>query len=1218
MMGSSQPPPDSPYSKSSVSHEKIKRPPSPLFPYPLSPTESSQESQNTVNFFSRDISDSPRTIYDSPPLPPRSNWFTERDNGHNQPYRERCLSLSSSPRLTSISPTIYSTQSYEVNQRAMKRASTPVRSTTVISHRKPLPQPHQRPTSLQFNDDDTPLIAYKTLKVENSSFSEYRKTPNHNKPLPKIPRKSSLSISHTSGADKQCTSGSTLLEQVQDTSTPKSSPTHFRHSYTEAYTHTLSKATPSPEPYSFSKRTSRAEREPISQLDNSNSLMDTVASPSPQLAEDAMSTRRHNSLFRHPRLSVKTESLRKISLPELGQKFHGIDLDQENTDNKPKPLSELDKLRNIAELKPALAEIKAILESTDSIPTSLGSSPSKINRETVDTREVRKDSDSDTSSNGYMGPSVGLDEALLVSDLSSDELSLSTSFCDKELKELDGISSLHAESTMFQLEENENEISTVSEDSTISEDLEIDSRDSSLDLTAKEFDPSKEPSRKSAEVSRDKLRCWMNTVPPDITENMSEKDIKRQEIIFETIYTEEEYLADLKLIEKVFIIPLKEQEIIEESRVDTFVQDIFSNVKELELVHSRIVEALVARQSASSIVEEIGDIYLCEIKSLEAYLEYGSNLAVAQRVLDKELKTNQNLVKFLQEQERNPETRKLDLKSFMNRPTTRLGRYNLLFESIMKYTPEENPDKEILRKALDGIREILKKINEETGKMNSIIRIHDLMDQIVFKSGEFQDLRLNDPQRKLIREGQFKRPSGNSLRVFLFDHVFLLTKEKKGSNGSILYRVYGRPIPLELFAFNVPDSVSPEVADSAKSGFPFCFTHISKRGSTYTLLATSPAERKQWISRIQDQRARRMMERQHVFDIITISDSTFKLMCRINCSTHYTNANHSRKIVIGADDGVYVGIEGSSASFEKVLSLEKIRHIEILEEFQMILVLQDKLLLSYSIDLLDNPKRSVNRYGQKLASHVIYFCAGTLNGCKYVAVMKLKGLKSFCKILEPVEVSKVQGRPKLLCQKNGHALKLVNQLCISSDSNSVRFLKKKLYLVSSKGFEVLDLVKEAHKSIPDPKNERQFAFFSKYEHYKPLAMYRIGSHELLLCYDEFVFYIDNAGQRSRPDFFMEWEGQPTNLAFHYPYLIGFNPSFIEIRNVETGALEQVIETSGLRCLNNGQNKTGIYCVMEPFQSHHQYIFQLRMPARSQPPTNNSAEGASNLQLSDVV
>ncbi|ORY00784.1 hypothetical protein K493DRAFT_298708 [Basidiobolus meristosporus CBS 931.73] len=1187
-MGSSSPPPNSPYTHLSLNRENIKRPPSPLFPYPLSPTDSSQESQNTpaISVFTRNVSGSPRTIYDSPPLPPRPS----------------CPKILSSPNL-SILPT-------NGSNRTLKRSSTPVLNSLNIDNRKQLPAPQQKPFFSQCNNDEPTLIVCKPLKPENSAFYEYRKAPNHNKPLPQIPRKSSCPLPPSITTDSLLVSG---LEQR--ISSPKRPSIQFRH---KSSTNIDTEISASPESRIFKRI--HTIQEAIAESGSDNPQIELGASPTATPRRD-MNTHRQGSLLLQSCLNVQTEAqtLRKSSVPELSQQFHEDshkDI-KDTSDDDEKPLAEIIDLRHSVDLRPTLSKIKETLESAKSSPVHpIVLAPIESAKEP----DV-KESDSDTNSAGCTRQSRNLDEASVMSDLSSDEFSLSTSFCDKELKEMDGVSSLHADSAVFQLEEfqnEQNEVSTISEESILSDDLDVDSKNTSHNSLVKDQDQSQEPSRRSIEVVGDKLRCWANTVPPEVTQNMSEKDIKRQEIIFETIYTEEEYLADLRLIEKVFVIPLKEKEIIEKERVDSFLQDLFANIKELEVVHNRIVEALVARQNQNLVVQEIGDIYLCEIKAMEAYLEYGSNLVVAQRVLDKELKKNQNLVKYLQEQERNPETRKLDLKSFMSRPTTRLGRYNLLFESIIKYTPETNPDKEILRKALDGIREILKRINEETGQRNSVIRIHDLMDQIVFKPGEFQDLQLNDPNRKLIREGQFKRPTGHSLRVFLFDHVFLLTKEKKHSNGSVFYRVYGRPIPLELFTFNEPDSVSPAVSDSVKLGFPFCFTHISKRGSTYTLLATSPAERKQWVNRIQDQRARRMMERPHAFDIITISDSTFGLVCRITCSTHYTAANKSRKIVIGADDGVYVGIEGNSTSFSKVLSLEKIRHIEILEEFEMILVLQDRLLICYSIDLLDNPKRFVNRHGQKLASHVTYFCAGTLNDHKYVAIMKLKGLKSFCKILEPVKVSQVKGKPKLLCQKNGYALKLTNQLCISTDFNSICFMKKRLYLVSSKGFEVLDLENEAHRAIPDPKNERQFSFFTKYEHYKPLAMYRIGSEELLLCYDEFVFYIDNDGHRSRPEFFMEWEGQPTTLALHYPYLIGFNPSFIEIRNVETGALEQVIETTGLRCLNNGKNKTGIYCVMEPFQSHHQYIFQLRMPTRLQPPTTSSTEGQAGLALSDVV
>ena len=64
---------------------------------------------------------------------------------------------------------------------------------------------------------------------------------------------------------------------------------------------------------------------------------------------------------------------------------------------------------------------------------------------------------------------------------------------------------------------------------------------------------------------------------------------------------------------------------------------------------------------------------------------------------------------------------------------------------------------------------------------------------------------------------------------------------------------------------------------------------------------------------------------------------------------------------------------------------------------------------------------------------------------------------------------------------------------------------------------------------------------------------------------------------------VHWEGYPTAFgkihcisrhayelrqdeALHYPYLLAFEPSFVEIRHVETGHLTQVIQGNNLRCL----------------------------------------------------
>ena len=64
---------------------------------------------------------------------------------------------------------------------------------------------------------------------------------------------------------------------------------------------------------------------------------------------------------------------------------------------------------------------------------------------------------------------------------------------------------------------------------------------------------------------------------------------------------------------------------------------------------------------------------------------------------------------------------------------------------------------------------------------------------------------------------------------------------------------------------------------------------------------------------------------------------------------------------------------------------------------------------------------------------------------------------------------------------------------------------------------------------------------------------------------------------------VHWEGSPTGFgtsrsnvpsltslttlsALHYPYVLAFEPTFVEIRHVETGSMSQIIQGNNLRCL----------------------------------------------------
>lgn len=67
----------------------------------------------------------------------------------------------------------------------------------------------------------------------------------------------------------------------------------------------------------------------------------------------------------------------------------------------------------------------------------------------------------------------------------------------------------------------------------------------------------------------------------------------------------------------------------------------------------------------------------------------------------------------------------------MGRPTTRLGRYPLLLEAILKCTPEGNPDLENIPLAIEGIKSVLSDINIKAGQADNKVRLFDLHDSLV-------------------------------------------------------------------------------------------------------------------------------------------------------------------------------------------------------------------------------------------------------------------------------------------------------------------------------------------------------------------------------------------------------------------------------------------------------------------------------------------------------
>lgn len=68
--------------------------------------------------------------------------------------------------------------------------------------------------------------------------------------------------------------------------------------------------------------------------------------------------------------------------------------------------------------------------------------------------------------------------------------------------------------------------------------------------------------------------------------------------------------------------------------------------------------------------------------------------------------------------------------------------------------------------------------------------------------------------------------------------------------------------------------------------------------------------------------------------------------------------------------------------------------------------------------------------------------------------------------------------------------------------------------------------------------------------------------------------MNRQGHPSRKTGTIEWEGTADRVALHAPYVLLFDPRFIEVRHLETGRLMQIIPGNEIRCVWDGRSIDG--------------------------------------------
>lgn len=424
----------------------------------------------------------------------------------------------------------------------------------------------------------------------------------------------------------------------------------------------------------------------------------------------------------------------------------------------------------------------------------------------------------------------------------------------------------------------------------------------------------REDSRTSLhEEQSDEQKLWINTVSKEVADSVGDKEKKRQEVISEICYTERDFVKDLEYLQDFWLKPLRTGNAnrpspIPEHRREKFIRTVFANCSEVYSVNSRMAESFTRRQQQNPVVRNVGDIFLDFIPRFNPFIDYGANQLFGKYEYEREKQSNQAFARFADETERLKESRKLELNGYLTKPTTRLARYPLLLDNVLKNTADDNPDKEDIPKAIEGIRKVLTQVNIASGRSENHFTLMQLSQQLVFRPGEYVDLKLTEENRKLLFKGTLKKsPTDQNadIQAFLFDHALLFVKSKTTSKREEL-KVYKRPIPLGLLVINQIDEVIPKLGlakrpssslipgargqhtntprqeNTKQQGYPITFRHLGRVGYDMTLYCTSQIQKEKWIKTINDQQDI-MKDHKNIFAKQIINEGYFTTGQKVNC-----------------------------------------------------------------------------------------------------------------------------------------------------------------------------------------------------------------------------------------------------------------------------------------------------------------------------------------------
>lgn len=297
-------------------------------------------------------------------------------------------------------------------------------------------------------------------------------------------------------------------------------------------------------------------------------------------------------------------------------------------------------------------------------------------------------------------------------------------------------------------------------------------------------------------------------------ETKDKKDLERQYMLHEIVTTEEMYMEQLSVLRTLYRDPLSsvEPSIIAPKRKEKFLSDVFGKVDAIKQANEdHLLPQLKYRQQEQGPwIVGFSDIFRQWIrKAKAAYIDYAGGFPGATFLVRQEIDRNIEFRNFVERQRNDKRSMKLGWDTFLKAPITRLQRYTLLLNSVLKTMKTESVEKTNLKTAYDEVKAVTMECDARVAEMQRKVDLIDLSSKLVLRPGmqSAVELNLDHFGRELIHRGDLQRMGGNKFtwldsHGLLFDHYLVLAKTvaQRSEQGGKLekYDVSRLPIPMDL------------------------------------------------------------------------------------------------------------------------------------------------------------------------------------------------------------------------------------------------------------------------------------------------------------------------------------------------------------------------------------------------------------------------------------